>query len=628
MSDSEMGEWPIDIPSSEPLPDPTWPIPSDEPSLGPEEPLSEEIAVSYSMLIMMALLGATVAMAYLLKKYRFRHVPESLLAISAGALVGLLVRVIPHSLEVRELISFDPSMFFFVLLPPIIFSSGYSMHRGTFFSHLGSIFVFAIVGTIVSAFASGLLIYGVVLLLGVPLSAVSCLAFGALISATDPVTVLSIFHSLNVEPQLFALVFGESVLNDALAIVLFEMLRGFVDRPATADLVMLGIAEALAIFFGSMLVGLVVSCCAALVFKHTRLRDEPLLESSIFMICAYLSYLLAQSVGASGIVSMLFCGIGMAHYASPNLSPDTRKLMRGTFELFAFLAETFTFLYIGVTVMTRDDFVYIPLLVIGTFAAILIARALNVFPLSWFINFCLLRRGSVRRTTDTGCDAAIRRGKIQPRTQIVLWWSGLRGAMAFALAVQLDNPIILTTTLWIVILTVACMGGSTLWLLEKLHVPTGIILKEDGAQEGAHDDAADAGDNAAAAVDSDVTRILGDDDGMPTNISIATAAQQSSGGWFGRLDRRLLLPFLTVAQPAAQAAAGGAGAGGDIDEAAIALLEKNPSDAMSSSTSSTSSSSSSSSAQGRRYEAASLIDFSGDAYGQPPPRKTHADHIA
>ena len=131
--------------------------------------------------------------------------------------------------EIDQKATFDPEIFFNVLLPPIIFHAGYSMKKRFFFRNIGSILVFAFLGTAISTFVVGGIMYGVTL--AVPhlaaFSFLDSLHFGALISATDPVTVLAIFNDLHVDVNLYALVFGESVLNDAVAIVLTKTLEDY-----------------------------------------------------------------------------------------------------------------------------------------------------------------------------------------------------------------------------------------------------------------------------------------------------------------------------------------------------------------------------------------------------------------
>ena len=132
--------------------------------------------------------------------------------------------------EVRDVYSvidqrttFNPELFFNVLLPPIIFHAGYSMKKQIFFRNIGSILTFAFVGTTLSTFTVAAIMYVVTLMsseLQKSVKFVDTLRFGALISATDPVTVLAIFTDLNVDVNLYALIFGESVMNDAVAVVI------------------------------------------------------------------------------------------------------------------------------------------------------------------------------------------------------------------------------------------------------------------------------------------------------------------------------------------------------------------------------------------------------------------------
>ncbi|KAJ7426719.1 sodium/hydrogen exchanger 7 [Willisornis vidua] len=134
-----------------------------------------------------------------------------------------------HNVEQNDMlrkVTFDPEVFFNILLPPIIFHAGYSLKKRHFFRNLGSILAYAFLGTAVSCFIIGNLMYGVVKLMKLvgqlsdKFYYTDCLLFGAIISATDPVTVLAIFNELHADVDLYALLFGESVLNDAVAIVL------------------------------------------------------------------------------------------------------------------------------------------------------------------------------------------------------------------------------------------------------------------------------------------------------------------------------------------------------------------------------------------------------------------------
>lgn len=169
---------------------------------------------------------------YYVKKNKLYFLPESGVAMLVGVLIGGIARLTVTDLT---LFSFSPEFFFFVLLPPIIFEAGYSLEKKHFFENIGAITLYAFWGTIISAFVVGMLTYwsAQIGLIGHidknnPMEA---LLFGALISAVDPVATLSIMGSpeLKCDNLLYSLVFGESVLNDAVAIVLFKTFHTYYD---------------------------------------------------------------------------------------------------------------------------------------------------------------------------------------------------------------------------------------------------------------------------------------------------------------------------------------------------------------------------------------------------------------
>ncbi|KAL2970090.1 hypothetical protein AAZX31_15G119200 [Glycine max] len=293
---------------------------------------------------------------------------------------------------------------------------------------------------------------------------VECLMFGALISATDPVTVLSIFQELGTDVNLYALVFGESVLNDAMAISLYRTMSSVRADPSGQNLFMV-VVRFLETFVGSMSAGVGVGFISALLFKYAGLDIDNLqnLESCLFVLFPYFSYMLAEGLGLSGIVSILFTGIVMKHYTYSNLSQSSQRFASAFFELISSLAETFVFIYMGFDIAMEQHswshvgFIFFSIIFIG------IARAANVFSCAYLVNL-------VRPT----------HRKIPSKHQKALWYSGLRGAMAFALALQSIHDLpeghgqtIFTATTAIVVLTVLLIGGSTGSMLEALDVVGG-----------------------------------------------------------------------------------------------------------------------------------------------------------
>jgi len=285
--------------------------------------------------------------------------PESIAVIFLGAVVGLFMKILSNNdvLDLQEAETFNPTVFFLLFLPPIIFEAGYSLHKGNFFQNIGSILTLAIFGTAISALVIGAGVY----ILGVAglvyeLTIVESFAFGSLISAVDPVATLAIFQALDIDPVLYMLVFGESVLNDAVAIVMTTTILLMNHNPYAAmssgSLMLFGFNHFLVMFFASSMLGGAFGLLSALLLKHFDLSDTPSLEFGFILIFAYLPYGLAEGIHLSGIMAALFCGITMSHYTHFNLSPMTQITVQQAFRTMSFMAENCVFAYLGLAIFS------------------------------------------------------------------------------------------------------------------------------------------------------------------------------------------------------------------------------------------------------------------------------------
>ncbi|XP_014661871.1 PREDICTED: sodium/hydrogen exchanger 9-like isoform X2 [Priapulus caudatus] len=371
--------------------------------------------------------------------------------------------------------TFDPEVFFQVLLPPIIFHAGYSLKRRHFFRNLGSIFLYAFLGTTVSCFVVGSLMFAFVQMMPyLPFSFNDCLFFGAIISATDPVTILAVFSDLKVDVDVYALIFGESVLNDAVAIVLAGSVEKFMMRHDGAietysntgsgpgfevTAFFKSVGNFLGIFCGAFAIGSSMGCITALLTKFTKIKEYPLLETALFFLMSYSTFLMAEAAELTGIVAVLFCGITQAHYTYNNLSVESRGRTKQLFELLNFLSENFIFSYIGVSVFTFSNHHWEVGFIMLAIVAIVIGRAMNVYPLSFLLNLG-------------------RKQKITYAYQHMMMFAGLRGAIAYALAIRntasVARQTMLSTTVIIVLFTVIVLGGCTTPMLSWLKIRVGV----------------------------------------------------------------------------------------------------------------------------------------------------------
>ena len=217
--------------------------------------------------------------------------------------VGLILRVTAVS-SVLDTVSFDYQMFFNLLLPPIILSAGYELHQGNFFRHIGTILTFAFAGTFISATVLGIILYvwTRIPLDGLKINFVEAMSVGATLSATDPITILAIFNTYKVEPKLYTIIFGESILNDAIAIVLFETAQKYKDGAESLTIISLFEAVGIffAVFFGSLFIGVMVGIGASLMLKFTYVRRFPKTESCLITLIAYATYFLSNAIHMSG----------------------------------------------------------------------------------------------------------------------------------------------------------------------------------------------------------------------------------------------------------------------------------------------------------------------------------------
>ncbi|SCZ99800.1 BZ3501_MvSof-1269-A2-R1_Chr12-2g03502 [Microbotryum saponariae] len=437
--------------------------------------------------------------SYYLKIRRIRSIHETIVAMFAGMCVGLLVRLAPGNV-IQTMISFKSTILLNVLLPPIILNSGYQLKQENFFRNFGVIITFAFAGTFISAVVLGVIvyIYSLLGLEGLSLNIIECLQFGSTLSATDPVTILAIFNALHVDPKLYSVIFGESILNDAVAIVMFETLSQFHGEKIHVLSFFHGVGIFLLTFCVSMLLGVVFGLACSLMLKHSELGRYTEIESCLVFLIAYTSYFFSNAVTmsgqflrirlitslamqaetvmyAAGIVSLLFCGITLKHYAYHNMSHRTQRTSRYMFGSLAQLSENFIFIYLGLSLFTQTQLVYKPMFILVTAFAVCIARYCAVFPISKGINVFFKARGN-------------RADELPHSYQMMLFWAGLRGAVGVALAEGMKGPnaiALRTTVLVSVVLTVVVFGGTIGRMIEILGIRTGV---EDDDPESSDDE--------------------------------------------------------------------------------------------------------------------------------------------
>lgn len=364
------------------------------------------------------------------------------LPYSAGLVVaGLALALLPFHAGLR----LSRDLIFSILLPPLIFEAAMTLDWAGFRRELPATVLLAFPGVMIAA---ALVAVGAHWLIG--WSWIAAALFGILIAATDPVSVIALFREIGVEPRLALLVEAESLLNDGAAAVGFAVLVAVVGgAPASAGSVALALAWSIG---GGLLVGLAIAGALMLLVWRT---EDHLVEVTLTALAAYGSFLVAEQVGASGVLASLAAGLVVGNIGwTRSLSAAGREHVRGFWDFAAFLANSIIFILIG-GAGARMPLVPLAFVCVSAIVLALAGRALAVYPLAALL--------------------APTRLRIDARYQHMLFWGGLRGALALALALALPETVpergeMLVAAFAVVAFSILAQGLTMPWLVRRLAV--------------------------------------------------------------------------------------------------------------------------------------------------------------
>ncbi len=319
----------------------------------------------------------------------------------ALVLVGVLL-----SLRSSLRLELVPQLILGLFVPPLVFEAAFHLNVEAVRRNLATLLLLAVPGVVLN-----MAVVGWVVSRGAGMSLSLALLFGALTAATDPVAVVAIFRKLGVPKRLEVLLEGESLFNDGTAIVLFNLALAWAVGGAI-DLAGAAVAF-VRVSAGGVLLGLVLGWVVSRAISRI---DDYLVETTLTTVLAYGSYLVAEQLGVSGVLAVVAAGLVNGNLGPRGMSPTTRIVVLNFWEYVAFLANSAVFLLIGLDIDLQAVLAnWGPIL--WAIFGVLVSRAAVVYGLSWFGE------------------------RIPMSWRHTLYWGGLRGGIALALALSLPTSI-------------------------------------------------------------------------------------------------------------------------------------------------------------------------------------------
>lgn len=370
--------------------------------------------LSEVLLLVCALITIAMVLAGLCHHFSF---PYTVVLVISGVLINIVAPSLPVVLELKDF-TLTPELVMFVFLPALIFDSALTLDGRALLKSILPVLLMAVPGMLISTFLVG---GGIWAMLDVQF--VTALVFGALISATDPVAVVAIFKELGVSHRLMALIEGESLFNDATAIVLFNILLGFAlsGQVSLMDSAF-AFVEFLKVFLGGVLVGVLVGCFMSQLIVMLYYGNQGVMVVLTATI-AYFSFIIAEhSFHVSGVMSVLSATICFNIFGLSRLPRETSAAVHDGWDVIVLVCNTMLFLLIGMTVNLSLIVEYWQVILLAAMA-VMLARAVSVY----------------------GFLPAILTSFSLPRVSIkerhVMWWGGLKGGLAVAIVLSIPDSL-------------------------------------------------------------------------------------------------------------------------------------------------------------------------------------------
>ncbi|CAD6187569.1 unnamed protein product [Caenorhabditis auriculariae] len=392
-------------------------------------------------------------------KWRYvNSVPEAVTLLLVGLVLAVFLFAVSHIQ-----LTLTPDLFFVYLLPFIVADAGFFMRKRIFFENLGTILTYAVFGTMLSTLVIGLILHLFSPFFATSIPFLHIMLFCALICAVDPVTVLSTFAEIDANDTLFINIFGESLTNDAVTIVIYRtiiaiIMQGDVEHTTQSFVtVAVGAVGTFAyVSFGGIIIGILGGYLSVFLIKH--LVQHQILLPLFQTFAPYILYLITETFHLSGILACVIGAMIISHYQPGNVCAEMEFIHCFLSKTLASNSEMVIFIYLGFSgISTKHTFD--PVFSFVTVVACFVVRLIVVLFLSYIVNHF------------RGLDSLI-----PFKDQLVMVHSGIRGAVCFGLVASIDRNVIpaqdmfVTTTLIVIAFTSVAQGCTIKSVMKLLKI--------------------------------------------------------------------------------------------------------------------------------------------------------------
>lgn len=403
--------------------------------------------------------------ASLLNRFRYtRSIPESAVQVIVSGILGVMAHNALQGglIAPDDLVNIIYVTLKIALLPIIVFVGGWGVEKSDFMNQLGPIALLSVVGTVINTTLVAFVIYG--LAPHVTDSSPDlreCLVFGALLSAIENVAPIATFEEYGLpekEPVLSSMVFGETMISETFAIVLFDQ---FNDHPLEDLMSLKPIGEFCLQLLASPMLGGALAMILVKLLRLGGVHHDHMVQILFMFVSAYFIYLSALTLGLSGVIANLFAGMVFGLYGSLHLDERGQHEADIVLEVIGRFADDAIFLLCGVSialVSSALEFRFAFFVMVSLF----VARAVVVF------SCCSVSNGMNRCVGDSG--------RITWKHQVMMWHAGLRGGVSLVLSLHIkewcvNRDMFFHSTLVILVSLLLLCGSTTGWCLSLLGLP-------------------------------------------------------------------------------------------------------------------------------------------------------------